>query len=118
MSGHPKIPCESQDDRVACVCQALRMQLSLNLTQLKQIIGLSASRLQHLFKEETGFSIREYKREARLQQARHLLAETHRPIKEICSEVGIPDNPNFIRYFKDRFGVTPAAYRRSARKSA
>jgi len=94
------------------------MQLSLNLKQLTQMVGLSVSRLQHLFKEETGFSIREYKREARLQQARRLLTETHRPIKDICSEVGIPDNPNFVRYFKNRFGVTPAAYRRSARKSA
>src|SRR2546426_7249855 len=118
MSGYPRIPCESQDPRIQRVCHALRMQLSLNLKQLTQMVGLSASRLQHLFKEETGFSVREYKREARLQQARYLLAETHRPIKEICSEVGIPDKPNFVRYFKNRFGVTPAAYRRSAPKSA
>ena len=94
------------------------MQLSLNLKQLSDMVGLSASRLQHLFKQETGFSIREYKLEARLQLAQRLLAETHRPIKDICSEAGIPDNPNFVRYFKNRFGVTPAAYRRSTRKSA
>src|SRR5437762_2376582 len=106
------------DERIDRVCQALWMQPSLSLAKFAQIALLSPSRLQHLFKDDIGMSIRQYAKGIKLENARALLAETERPIKEICADSGIPDVPNFIRYFKERFHTTPAAYRRHMRRGA
>jgi AraC family transcriptional regulator, arabinose operon regulatory protein len=109
-----KIPCAAKDERIRRVCEELTRDVSLRLTDLARLVGLSSSRLQHLFSDETGVNIREYKREVRLQRARQLLQQTDIPIKAIAVDIGIPDRSNFIKYFKARFGITPAAYRLEA----
>jgi two-component system response regulator YesN len=77
------------------------------------MVRLSPDHLERLFKKEVGTSIGRYAMELRLQRASKLLESTFRSIEEIRDEVGIPDGSNFVRHFKNRFGVTPSAYRKA-----
>jgi AraC family transcriptional regulator of arabinose operon len=84
-----------------------------SIEQLADEVGLSASRLAHLFREETGVSIQSYIRERRLMMAGMLLVQTHERISQIAYSVGFGDVSNFNHAFKQRFGVSPRQYRAS-----
>ena len=83
------------------------------LEQLAESIGLSMSRLSHLFKAEVGMSIQSYVRERRLLMAAMLLVQTHEHISQIAYSVGFGDVSNFNHAFKRRFGMPPRQYRAS-----
>jgi AraC family transcriptional regulator, arabinose operon regulatory protein len=100
------------DQRVKDIIRCLNAQPWLRVHELSPMVGLSQSRLRHLFKHEIGQSVGGYAREIQMNQALQLLLQTRRPLKDIASAVGIFDVANFGRYFKLRFGFTPASYRR------
>ena len=81
------------------------------LHQLAESIGLSSSRLAHLFRDEVGMSIQSYVRERRLLMAALLLVQTHEQISQIAYSVGFGDVSNFNHAFKRRFGMSPRQYR-------
>jgi AraC family transcriptional regulator of arabinose operon len=78
------------------------------VNDLAQISGLSTSRLQHLFKQETGMRIGEYVKEIQLTSAKKLLLQTNQPLKEIGESIGITDPANLCRYFRERFRCDPS----------
>lgn len=80
---------------------------------LADFIGVSASRLQHIFKQEVGVSPMKYIKNLRLQKACELLGTTKLSIKEIRAKVGIKNESHFIFDFKQKFGATPNEYRRN-----
>jgi AraC family transcriptional regulator of arabinose operon len=77
-----------------------------------EMTDLSPSRLQHLFKQETGGSIGAYTKEIQLMMVREFLLHSRYSLKHIGQAVGISDVANLGRYFKRRFSYTPASYRR------
>ena len=84
-----------------------------SLEQLADDVGLSASRLAHLFREEVGRSIQSYILERRLIMAAMLIVQTHERISQIAYSVGFGDVSNFNHAFKRRFGMSPRQYRAS-----
>jgi AraC family transcriptional regulator of arabinose operon len=82
-----------------------------SVEQLADDVGLSASRLAHLFRDEEGKSIQSYIKERRLTMASLLLVQTHERISQIAYSVGFNDVSNFNHAFKRRFGVSPRQYR-------
>ena len=80
--------------------------------ELAELVNLSASRFRHVFKEETGRTINEYLRERRLERVELLLRTTFLSIKEVMSEAGASSMSHFVTYFKQRYGMTPTAYRK------
>lgn len=82
------------------------------IAELAALVNLSASRFRHLFKEETGRTVNQYLRERRLVLAEFLLRTTFLSIKEVKSEAGVSSMSHFVQYFKERYGVTPSAYRK------
>nr|WP_231686987.1 AraC family ligand binding domain-containing protein [Bacillus sp. JCM 19034] len=66
---------------------AERMNETIRVEELAQNIGLSPSRLAHLFKENTGESIIEALNRMRIKQATLLLAHTNRNASEAAHEV-------------------------------
>ncbi len=84
-----------------------------SLEQLAGGVGLSVSRLSHLFREETGMSIQGYVLERRLLAAGMMLVQTHERISQIAYRVGFGDVSNFNHAFKRRFGMSPRQYRSS-----
>jgi len=80
---------------------------------LAQAVGLSPSRLSHLFKEATGQSIVDALNAMRVRQAALLLEHTRRGAAEIAYEVGFQNYNHFLAQFRKRFGTSPSGYRRS-----
>ena len=81
------------------------------IEQLADEIGLSASRLAHLFREEVGRSVQSYILERRLVMAAMLIVQTHERISQIAYSVGFGDVSNFNPSFKRRFAMSPRQYR-------
>ena len=107
-----------QDERITQITRILQKYPWLRLRELSEMTDLSASRLQHLFKRETGQSIGVYTKEIQLILVRDLLLNSRYSLKDIGQSVGITDAANLGRYFKRRFGHTPASYRRRFRQVA
>jgi AraC family transcriptional regulator, arabinose operon regulatory protein len=88
------------------------LQSRLTVEEMAQTVKLSPSRLQHVFKSETGLPISKYVRQLRLEKAAELLITSHLSVKEIRTLVGMRDARHFTTNFKSRFGMTPTAYRK------
>ena len=79
--------------------------------KLASAVGLSLSRLRHLFKAEAGMSPAQYYRALRMHQAKQLIETTFLSMKEIRARVGIRGKDQFTRDFKRFYGKTPAQHR-------
>ena len=91
----------------------LRLHVKLSLRELAAAVSLSASRLSHLFKIQTGISPAQYLKSMRLQKAGDLLEGSNLSIKEVAVHVGL--NPSrFSESFREIHGVTPSQYRSAA----
>ncbi len=74
---------------------------------------MSASRFQHLFKQEIGTSLTKHVKNLRLQKSRELLETTQLSVKEIRAKVGLRNKVHFFRDFKGKFGASPNEYRKN-----
>jgi AraC family transcriptional regulator of arabinose operon len=102
------------DRRVELVIEQIETDVAhaWDTARLAAGVHLSASRFRHLFKEETGVSITQYLRERRLERAEVLLRTTFLSVKEVMLESGLMPVCHFNQYFKQRYGMTPSAYRK------
>jgi AraC family transcriptional regulator of arabinose operon len=82
-----------------------------SIEELAETVGLSASRLAHLFRDETGMSIQSYIVERRLLMAAMLIVQSDERISQIAYRVGFGDVSNFNHAFKRRFAMSPREYR-------
>lgn len=73
--------------------------------------GLSRSRFEHLFKHETGTTLRDRLREIRLARGSMLLADVRLRIKEVSAQCGYSTTSSFTRAFEKRFGLSPSRFR-------
>ncbi|MBT2654608.1 helix-turn-helix domain-containing protein [Bacillus sp. ISL-18] len=94
---------------------AQRMQETVRVEELARSVGLSASRLSHLFKEYTGESIVEALNRMRIKQAALLLAHTNRNATEAAHDVGFQNYNHFTRQFRKYVGLTPSEFSQSVR---
>lgn len=102
------------DPRVARTIEQLRTCFGRpTIAILAKSVGLGRSRLEHLFKRDTGRSIREYVTEMRLLAAADRIRSSYDRISEIAWNVGFTDFSNFDHAFRKRFGASPTEYRDS-----
>lgn len=94
---------------------AQRMQETVRVEELARNVGLSSSRLSHLFKENTGESIVEAFNRMRIKQASLLLAHTNRNATEAAHDVGFQNYNHFTRQFRKYVGMTPSEFSQSIR---
>ncbi|MHB0864972.1 helix-turn-helix domain-containing protein [Paenibacillus sp. SEL3] len=83
----------------------------INHEQIANYVKLSPGYLSILFKKEVGVSVSEYIQQARIDEAKNLLAFTDRPITEIGELLSFTDQSYFTKMFKKMTGVTPRKYR-------
>jgi transcriptional regulator GlxA family with amidase domain len=69
--------------------------------------------LSRVFREQTGRTVFEFAREARLAEAQRLLAESALSVEEVALAVGFSSAANFSTAFRERFGRTPTAFRQA-----
>ncbi len=83
----------------------------LTLDALAAHFGRSRSHISHLFKTNTGLSLRAYCNDLRLTDARLLLQSTELSVTEIAYEVGFEDASYFIKLFREKYGTSPRKFR-------
>ena len=99
--------------RVSRILQRIQTLPCCSIHALALEFNLSTSRLQHLFKQQTGACLGHVLSERRLQQATYLLEHTNLRIKEIACTVGYEHTSSFDRAFERRFGYSPLVYRQT-----
>jgi AraC-like DNA-binding protein len=86
----------------------------IRLPELAAKAGMTASTFSRFFQRNTGRSFTEHLASLRIGRACKLLAETQKPITDVCFEVGYANLSNFNRKFLELRGKTPSAYRKES----
>jgi two-component system response regulator YesN len=86
---------------------------SFGLRDLAQDVGVSPWYLARLLTRFTGEGFRTHLNRARIDEARRLLRQSGKTIKEIAYDVGYVETRGLDRHFKRHVGLTPSDYRRS-----
>lgn len=84
----------------------------VTIAELASEFHVSPSQLSHVFKSITGYSPIDYLISCRLSEAKNLLAESDKSIKEIVDLCGFSDESNFSRTFKSKTSMTPSEFRK------
>jgi len=92
---------------------SIHMRKTVQIEELSRSIGISPSRLSHLFKEQTGLSIIDALNQMRIRQAALLLKHTNRSASEVAYEVGFHNYNHFINQFRKWFGTNPSGFRKN-----
>jgi AraC-like DNA-binding protein len=104
--------------RIAARLIELHLHRRIDIPDLARRSGMSHNHLIRLFRRVHGMTIRDYIMARRMQRAEHLITGSTRAIKEVASEVGIPDLHRFNKAVRAFFGCAPRslrAWRRSRR---
>jgi len=101
---------------ISCVwkaAQSINQDLSREITlrEIAKEVNLSQSYLSQCFRDIVGVSFNDYVRQARIDWAKKLLADTDKPIYWIAMQTGYPNEKYFSRVFKDKTGMLPSAFR-------
>ena len=107
-----------KDFRIQKVVEVLNQDPFRTLPELAHSCQISVSRLSHLFTDEIGINVKNYRLDCRLQVAAAMLVSTGMPIKELAYTTGYRHTSSFVRAFKNHFGLPPTCYRRSAGQRA
>ncbi len=91
----------------------IRQNLSaaLSLEQTAEAFQISPNYLGRIFREETGTSFVDYVTALKLDKSVELLVNTALTIDEIAFSAGFNSSAYYIKRFKEKYGVTPKAYR-------
>ncbi|MBO0454513.1 helix-turn-helix domain-containing protein [Candidatus Enterococcus murrayae] len=85
----------------------------LAIEELAQVSYLSLYYFQKLFSRLVGKTVNEYIKARRVANAKPLLRSTDQRIADIAFEYGFNSHETFTKAFKEIYGVTPEAYRKS-----
>jgi len=99
------------DERIPHILRAIAADPTQDIAALARTVNLSSSRLSHLFKSETGHSLRAFLVNCRLERASLVLRQTNTSVKAISYSVGYGHPPSFVRAFRKHFDCSPTEYR-------
>lgn len=102
-------------DRAARIRAYLERAPEADLSGLARELGLSVPRAGHAVREATGRSFTELRDSLRLERACQQLLATDDSIAAVGAACGIGDPNYFTRFFRQRTGVTPGAWRKRER---
>lgn len=83
----------------------------LSLEKMAQIVGRNSTYLSTVFVKKTGQTFRENLSEIRIKNAKNLLCDTDKSMKEIAVQCGFSNQQYFNRVFRKIYGTTPKEYR-------
>ncbi len=85
------------------------------LAEASDQAGQAPYTVSRLLKKRTGMNFRELLQKRKLEQAAYLLVNTPMSIDRIMESIGYDNSSYFYRRFRDKYGLSPAAYREQAR---
>ncbi|MCU6712712.1 helix-turn-helix domain-containing protein [Paenibacillus sp. J5C_2022] len=103
---------EGMIDKMVAYIRANGKSFHFSVQQMADDFSVSTSYLSRYFKEKTGSTLSEYVHQYRIEQAKRLLVQDDRPVKELIQHIGYADPSSFTRKFKLAVGMTPAEYRK------
>ena len=83
----------------------------VTIEELSRKFHINPTTLKRAFKDEYGSSIAAHTKEHRMERAEVLLREG-KSVGEVARAVGFDSASRFTSAFKDKYGVTPAEYKR------
>ena len=104
--------------------QSLRCLHKLSVRRRNQMlpdilqIQLPMHVLSKMIKKTTGFNFKELLQRKRLNKSVELMCDTDLAISDIIAAVGYENNSYFHRVFKERYHMTPRAFREENRQQA
>jgi len=108
------------DQRFRSLCRARDLLRALDepapsIRRIARQVQLSPFHFIRLFEAVFGDTPHQFRIQARLETARHLLARGRAPVTDVCMEVGFSSLGSFSALFARRVGETPSGYRRRVR---
>ena len=111
---NPRVDGTVLDDRIRAatdwLCRNQEKHVTLDI--LAEAVGMSVSRLAHLFRDQMNMPPLQYLELQRMRRARQLLEVSSLSVKQIASEVGFENPFYFTLRFKKSSGVSPTEYRK------
>lgn len=96
---------------VKAICEQ-RFSDPASLTEELAGLGISRSRLMHIFQMECGKTLVGYVNDLRVDHAQKMLIHTDESVLEIAQQSGFESQSSFYVQFRRATGITPARYRR------
>jgi len=87
----------------------------LDVKRLSEMAGMTLSSYSRLFKQVEGVAPTEYLTRLRMDNAKKMLTQQRRKIKEVASAVGYRDEFYFSHVFHRSVGVSPKTYMKQSR---
>jgi AraC-like DNA-binding protein len=91
------------------------IQDGISLKAASDLLNMAPGSFCRYFKKRTGKTFIQYVKEIRISIASKKLAESDKPISQICYDSGYNNLANFNLYFKDIMHMTPSEYRKNFR---
>lgn len=86
---------------------------NINLQVLSDTFHLSPEYISRIIKSEIGKGFKDYLIHLRLDHAVILMKNTSKTLLSISEECGFSNNKSFIKYFKEKYKVSPSEYRKN-----
>ncbi len=83
-----------------------------SLESMATTVGMSVSKMKHLFKNSYGESIYQFRQKAKLQYAADLLKTQRYTVSQVAYKVGYHSSIKFIKIFEKHLGVTPGQFKK------
>ena len=104
-------PPADMDARLRLICDQVRGQSAMpqDVASLAGSVGLSASRLAHLFREQLGVTLRRFM----LHQKFYRMLSDWQPgktLSELAADAGFYDQPHMVRTARQFFDAVPSAF--------
>lgn len=114
LAGHAEKKSGTLSARI-CVWLDDHFSEPFSAARLEQEFFLSYKRLAAVFKAEQGMTMQQYHTSRRMAEAARMLRSTLLPISDVADSLGYDDPLYFSRCFHSCYGVSPRAFRLSAR---
>lgn len=87
-----------------------------SLYNLAEQVHFSQEYLLRIFKKKEGITILQYINDLKLAAARQLLTDSELQVREIADRLGFASQGYFGRFFRNKTGLTPNAYREAEKR--
>lgn len=96
----------------------IRLHISENIrvADIAAQFGYNAKYLSHQFVKITGYPLKQFILNQKIDSANFMLSDTNQSIAEIAAALGFTDSHNFCRAYKRATGLTPTQYRNAFAK--
>lgn len=92
----------------------MHLNQKIRAADLAALVGYTEYNLTHKFKEETGLSVTDYAKFAKIEHAKVLLKSTDLSVQDIAASLSFSTRNYFSRIFQEVTGQTPMEYRGGA----